>query len=201
MSRVFLTALLLVPAVFGAEYSKDDRATAAEYLDGSRNSLSAVLETVSQAQSEFQGEPNSWTILQVLEHLMLAEDYLRGILEKTISTTAPIPDGEKLPDPGEMDKAVRKGVADRSQKAQAPRELVPEGRFANRDEAFLEFSKRREKTLEWVRGMKTDLRRVRLQSGMGPIDGHQWLLLMGAHTERHMEQIAAIMRHPGYPKP
>ncbi len=193
--------MLLAPALFGAEYAKDDRATAAEYLDGSRNSLSAALETVTQAQSEFQGEPNSWTILQVLEHLMLAEDYLRGILEKAVNTAAPIPDTEKLPDPSEMDKAIRKGIADRSRKVQAPRELVPEGRFANRDEAFLEFSKRREKTVEMVRGMKKDLRRVRLQSAMGPIDGHQWLLLMAAHTERHMEQIAVIMRHPGYPKP
>jgi hypothetical protein len=198
--RLFLSALLLVPGLFAGEYSKDDRATLISYLDNTKAGLASTLETVNQEQSEFQPNPNRWSILQILEHLVLTEDYLRGILTKALETGKPVPDSEALPDPSDMDKAIRKGIADRSQKAQAPREAVPEGRYRNRDEAFFDFAKRREKTMELVRTTKHDLRRVRIQSPMGPLDGHQWLLMLAAHTERHAEQVVEVMRHESYPK-
>lgn len=201
--RRWLGLLLLAPVacLSAGEYSDGDRQALLQHLSNTRAGLSAALETVTQEQSTFKPDSKTWSVLEVLEHLYLTEDFLRGIATDAIAKSQPIPDSQALPDPAEMDRMVLQGISDRSQKAQAPEQAVPQDRFRNRDEAFRAFTERRQKTEEWVRNTKHDLRRYRIQSPVGTLDVHQWLLMISAHTIRHTKQIEELMKHEMFPKP
>jgi hypothetical protein len=200
--RRWLAFLFLVPiAAWAGEYSGSDRQALLQHLSNSRAALSATLETITQEQSTFKPDSKTWSVIEVIEHLYLTEDFLRGIATDAMAKTQPVPDTEKLPDPSEMDRTILQGIADRRQKAQAPEQAVPKDQFRNRDEAFTAFAQRRQKTEEWVREAKQDLRRYRIQSPVGTLDVHQWMLMLSAHTIRHTQQIEELMRHEMFPKP
>lgn len=184
----------------GAEYKAADRSTLVRHLESSRQIISVALEGMSAEQSNFKPESKIWSPTEVVEHLILIEDFLMGILRQTLEKSKPVPETEKLPDPSEMDAAILKSVPDRSQKAQAPEQAVPKGNYRNWEEAYREFSAKRLQTIEFVQKTKVDLRRYRLQTPQGVLDGHQWLLFLAAHTERHQYQIADAKNHELFPK-
>ncbi len=191
---------LLTPILWAGAYSQQDRESALAELENSRISLSAALESVTQKQSEFRPDSNTWSVLQVVEHLALSENFLFGLMKQMLDQTKPVPDEEKLPDPREMDQLILTRIPDRSQKAKAPEQATPKDAYRNRDEALLAFAQRREKTMEFVRETKLDLRRSRGPSPVGTMDAHQWLLMIAAHTNRHVQQIEELRRHELFPK-
>lgn len=195
-----MAVLCLGTVAAQAEYKAADRSALVRQLEDSRQLISVVLEGMSAEQSNFKPENKVWSATEVVEHLILIEDMLMGILKQAMENTKPVPDSEPLPDPAQMDAAILKSVPDRSQKAQAPAQAVPKGNYRDREEAYREFSARRLKTIEFVQKTKADLRRYRLQMPTGTVDAHQWLLFLAAHTERHMHQIAAIKEQELYPK-
>jgi hypothetical protein len=197
-TATFLILPLAASSLLAGEYSSDDREALIGHLEESRRGLAISLENVSHKQSQFSPGSNRWTILQVSEHLALAEEYFFGILQKALANSQPIPDSEKLPDPSEKDRGILKMISDRTHKAKAPEELVPQGKFANRDEAMVAFASAREKTTQFVRTTKLDLRRYKIDTPMGSMDAHQWILMMCAHTERHIKQIMEVTQHPEY---
>lgn len=191
---------LTATALLSGQYSEDDRQSLLAQLDGTRRLVAISLEPVSHKQSMWTPDGNRWNVLQITEHLALAETFLFDMLQKAIANSQPIPDTEKLPDPSEKDRLVLTMMTDRTQKAKAPDEAVPKDRFRNRDEAMEAFSKNRQKTMDFVRTTKLDLRRYKIDTPMGQLDAHQWILMISAHTERHVKQMAEVMTHPEYPQ-
>ena len=193
-----LAFMALVPAK--GEYSAEDRSTLKRHLESSRQMIAVALEGMNVEQCNFKPDSKVWSATEVVEHLVLIEDLLMGILKQTMETTKPVPDSEKLPDPSAMDATILKSLPDRSQKAQAPEQAIPKGNFRDWEEAYREFSARRLKTIEFVEHTKADLRRYRLQTPLGTVDAHQWLLLLSAHSERHQYQIAELKENEFFPK-
>ena len=90
-------------------------------------------------------------------------------------------------------------VPDRSRKAQAPPELVPKGRWTPA-EALEHFLKSRAETIAFVQSTP-DLREHVSDSPIGQkLDAYEWLLFIGAHSERHTKQIQEVKSNPGFPK-
>ena len=199
-TALFLALPLSVTALFAGEYSADDRDALLSRLEDSRLQLIVTTESITHKQSQWTPDSNRWTILQVMEHIALTEDYLFGILEKTLGESQPVADSVKLPDPSEKDRMITKMMTDRSQKATAPEPARPKDKFRNRDEAMLAFTRSREKTANFVRTTKLDLRRYKIKTPMGDLDAHQWILMMAGHTERHVLQIAEVTQHQMYPR-
>lgn len=200
MKLLFTAAALLASITANAEYKESDRSTLVRQLEQSRQGLVLVLEGMTAEQSNFKPDSKIWSPTEVVEHLLLMEDLLVGMLKETMEKTKPVPDAQKLPDPSSMDAAILKSVPDRSQKAQAPEQARPKGNYRNWEEAFNAFSERRLKTVEFVNKTKADLRRYQLQTPMGTMDAHQWLLLLAAHTDRHIAQIHEVKGHELFPK-
>ena len=195
------TALVLLASVpLHAEYSDSDRTALIRHLDDSRKVVAVALEGMSADQSNYKPESKVWSQTEVVEHLALMETMLMGMLKQALETTKPVPETQKMPDPSAMDAAILKNVPDRSQKAQAPEQAVPKGSFRNWEDAFQEFSARRRKTIEFVQNTKLDLRRYMIETPMGSMDAHQWILFIAAHTERHQYQIAEMKNNEFFPK-
>jgi len=82
---------------------------------------------------------------------------------------------------------------------QAPAPLVPTGNWTPA-ETLDHFLKSRAKTIAFLESTP-DLREHAADSPLGqPLDAYEWLLFIGAHSERHTKQILEVKADPGFPK-
>jgi hypothetical protein len=131
----------------------------------------------------------------VAEHIAVAEDNLFQYAMGGLHQPSAGSDGKKL-----EDTEVIARMSDRSNKAQAPAEFQPSGRFKTKDELVQHFLASRDRNIRYVETTPENLRGTLLKSPMGTIDVYQMLLMIPAHTERHLAQIKEVKSSPGYPK-
>jgi hypothetical protein len=154
---------------------------------------------LTEAQWKFKAAPDRWSIAECAEHIALTEDLLRGMVQKIVSAPADpkvAPPEKKVPD-----EQVLKVIADRSRKATAPESIQPASKFGAPAAIVAHFTESRNTTLEYVRTTQDELRsRFFPHPFVGTIDTYQWLLLLGAHTDRHVQQIQEVKTSPNYPR-
>jgi hypothetical protein len=93
------------------------------------------------------------------------------------------------------------GYLDRSNKAQAPEPAKPTGRFATSAEALSAFEKARAGTIEYVKTTGADMRSHGAPLFGGVMtDAYQMLVMIAAHTERHLLQLNEVKAAAGYPQ-
>ena len=191
-------ALLFVAAPAAAQTAdaQKDRAAAVKYLEDTRQSFLKSIEGVTPAQWTFKATPESWSIAEVAEHIAISEGTIFGMITtKMLQGPAPKP-GETITD----DKLIA-GVTDRSKKAQAPEILKPVNKWATKEELVKSFNADRDKTITWVKTTTEDLRaHAAPHPAFGPLDVHQWVLLVAGHSARHTAQIEEVKTAGGYPK-
>ena len=197
MRRVsLLLVVFLTTAALALTLSPDDRDKGVKYLEQTRDGVVAATKGLSEAQLNFKPAPDKWSIAQVLEHIALAED---GFYQNVTENVMKAPAGPSDRDVAKIDSAVVTMVPDRSHKVQAPPQLVPTGRWTAA-EALDHFLKTRAKTLELLES-KPDLRAHVVDSPFGQkLDGYEWLLFAGGHSERHTKQIEEVKADPNFPK-
>ena len=106
-------------------------------------------------------------------------------------------------DPAELkkiDDGVLVQVPDRSHKFQAPEPLKPTNRFGSPEEAEKHFVDSRGTTEAYLKSA-AELRIHAMDNPMGvKMDGYEWILLIGGHSERHTKQILEVKADPNFPK-
>ena len=189
-------ALCLGSVTFGQALSAADRDRGVKYLEETREAIVDATKGLSEAQWKFKAASDRWSVAETLEHIALSEDFIFGqVKDKIMQAPAGAPDR----DIAKTDAAVRAMIPDRSHKAQAPPPLVPTGRWSPQ-ETLERFLKSRAATLEYLK-TNTELRAHVADSPLGmPLDGYEWLLFIGAHSQRHTKQILEVQADPGYPK-
>ena len=189
-----LALVVAVPAV--AQDAKKDRADALEYLEDTRAKFLTSIHGLTEAQWRFKAGPDRWSIAEVAEHIALSESLILGMVEGQV-LKAPA----KKPGEGISDKQLMAGIVDRSQKAQAPEVLKPVNKWPSRDALVKDFNAARDKTIAWTKTTTEDLRaHAAPHPAFGPLDAHQWILLLAGHSARHTLQIEEVKTAPGYPK-
>ena len=74
----------------------------------------------------------------------------------------------------------------------------PTGRFAVDRRLLGKFGTSAQSILDWAQTASFDLRSFGLPHPVfGMMDGIQWLLFVGAHTERHRAQLIGLLRRQG----
>lgn len=130
-----------------------------------------------------------WSITQVIEHLVTIEKRVFSLLQ------AKLPEQEQVPDTStpEKDSEIVKQARSRANKINAPDATQPSGHYTNCRDALAAFDTARQHTLAFALSNPQYLRgRFLPHPVLGPIDGCQWLLAVGAHTQRHVQQIEEI---------
>jgi uncharacterized damage-inducible protein DinB len=175
--------------------SATDRAAAVKYLEDTRQAFLKAIDDVSEAQWKFKAGPDRWSIAEVAEHIAISEETILGMIQ-TKMLAAPPPSG-----PGITDEKLIAGITDRSQKATAPEMLKPVNKWATREALTKDFNAARDKTIAWLKSTKEDLRaHAAPHPAFGPLDVHQWVLLLAGHSARHTAQIEEVKTQNGYPK-
>ena len=99
-----------------------------------------------------------------------------------------------------IDAMILAGVPDRSQKFQAPKELQPANTFGTPQATLKHFLESRAKAEALLKNTP-DLRDHAIDSPMGTkLDAYEWILFIGAHSERHTKQILEVKADPNSPK-
>ncbi len=194
-----LLVLAVATATAGAQpLSKGDQGRALSELHATSKQFVDSLAGLSNAQLNFRAAPERWSIAECAAHIALSEDFLFGmVVNKIMKSPA---DPSKMQAAKGRDAAILKAVADRSKKNKAPEVLQPAQKFASTAEALSHFKQSREKTLEYIRTTQDELRTHFAKGSEGPdMDAYQWILLIAAHTDRHVQQIQEVKTAPGYP--
>jgi len=194
--------LILVLAYMGAlaqaqSLSQADRDKALSYLESTRQGVVDSTKGLSAAQWNFKPAPDRWSVAEVTEHIAAAEDYLRSLVLDKVMTAPPRPAGE---DVAAIDEMVLKMIPDRTNKAQAPDPLKPTNRYGSAEGSLKHFAEARTTTEDLLK--KTpDLREHAIDSPLGKkLDAFEWILFIGAHSERHTKQILEVKADPNFPK-
>jgi hypothetical protein len=174
-----------------------ERAFLVAQLEQSKTDFLAAINGVTAAQWSFKPAPTVWSVAECAEHLILAEDFLRGTAQGILKTPA-VPRPETST--SEQDHKLVDMVGDRSHKATAPEPITPSGKFATPADAIKEFTARRDKSLAYARTTTDELRVHTVKGPLGTMDAYQFLLLMASHTERHTAQIREVQANADYPK-
>jgi uncharacterized damage-inducible protein DinB len=153
--------------------------------------LKVVRDVPEQRCTRVPGE-GRWSVRDVVEHMSLAEAGLLGRLQAAEPNPAP---------PNYGIEATMQAIAlDRSQRRQGSEAVQPTGKFPSLAHAVAAFKQARQKTMDYVRNYAGDLRKVRTKIPLGEVDGHQLVMFMALHSDRHVLQIDEIKNHPLYLK-
>ncbi len=167
---------------------------ASRHLAVARGYLFESVSGLSAAQWNFRPDNDTWSIAEILEHLVLIEGRVHAIIGSMIDC----PEAEPGHKEREIDDFIINEVPKRSIRVKAPAPVCPISRWTG-PEALELFIASRDQTMQLLaapllRG------RVRPHPLFGPWDGYQWLLAVASHTMRHTGQILEVKAHPNFPQ-
>jgi len=191
-----LFVMLFVVRSNAQELTPADKEKAVKYLETTRKNIEEATRGLSDAQWNFKSAPDRWSVAECVEHIAATEDRLQGMVIAQVMKAPGAPDR----DVAKVDTMVMTMIPDRSHKAQAPEELKPTNRFGGPDGSLRHFEETRTKTEDLLKNTP-DLRAHAVDSPMGvKLDAYEWILFMGAHSERHTKQILEVKADPNFPK-
>jgi hypothetical protein len=178
------------------------------YLEATKNAVLDATTGLSEAQWNFKPAPECWSVAEIMEHIAVSEDHIRGGAEQVTRTPArPVRDTAELK---RIDDAVLTHTPDRTIKRQIPERLRPTNRFGSPTAAQQHFIESRATTENLLKNT-ADLRAhygwspsekaaPTNPASFGNFDAYQWILFVGAHSERHIKQILEVKANPNFPK-
>jgi hypothetical protein len=177
-----------------------DREFALKGLDDSRERLLRAVRGLSRVQLEYRPAAERWSVAENLEHVIVAEKYVLGRLEGLVQEA---PDSSRHSNwEGRDEPLVREVAKERDARVQAPQAFRPIGRWPI-EKLVPEFEVARALSREFAAFTQGDLRLRFFRHpapAVGEIDSYQWLLLIGAHCDRHCTQSQEMMASPGFPR-
>lgn len=178
--------------------SQKEREFAVQFLEEAQNKFFNSISSLSDAQMRYKPRPERWSIAEIAEHIVLAEDQLYGFVTNRLMKAPLAPDAKRS---AISDQQVIAATNDRSKQFSANERGLPTGRWASKEEIIENFRKTRARTVELIKTTSEDLRhRLAKNPAAGQeIDAFQWLLFAGAHCERHIAQINDVKADAKYP--
>ncbi len=159
-------------------------------LEKSRDRYLKTVSSLDASCCEAKLNDDSWTILQIAEHVAVAEHGMLRALELATEKTTPAN--------YELDQKIIAGGTNRAVKRRSPERALPKGRWASLAECISAFEVARAKSIETIR-TASDLRGKAAQHPLlGELDGHQLALVMAGHAERHALQMEEIQNSEAY---
>lgn len=178
--------------------SKEERKMATDFLKETKKGIWDATTGLSEAQLKFKTALDKWSVEDCLKHIAQSEQMLWGMVEGGLKQPAT---PEKRGDVKTKDEDLIKNVEDRTTKVKTFAPLEPVNTpFKSKDEAWESFSKNRDKLIEYVNTTSDDLRNHINQLPFGTFDSFQMILFIGAHSNRHMQQINEVKADPNFPK-
>lgn len=192
LSALVLALLVGTGSLFADELSPGDRQRLVAHLEMTESWLASELGGLSQAQLSFRMTPESWSIMDVVEHLAIAEPQYWKQLQDSLKQPV---SNEKL---DATDAAILWYGIDRTNRQRTGEARVPHGTFKDVAGSHGAFRKLRGEMLQVAKTSNEDMRGRKLLEGNMSV--YQWFLMISTHSQRHILQIREIKAHANYPK-
>jgi uncharacterized damage-inducible protein DinB len=191
---VIASAVVLVPhsGAHAAELSRLERSRLVAHLEMTGAWLIDEVSNLSQEQLEFRPAAGSWSILEVLEHIVVVGPIYWNDLQKALASKPGKP--RSISSDADM---LWYGVDRTSRELAIPSERPP-GKLRDLQTALQAYRKDHAKLLDYVKETKDDLRAHFVERQR--CDAYQWALLISTHEQRHVLQIREIKKDPRFPK-
>jgi uncharacterized damage-inducible protein DinB len=177
----------------------EDRAKVVKLLKDSHKQTLDLMEGLSEEQLKFKPAPEKWSVLEVAEHICLAEGLLFGAVEKALAEKQNPEWETKTRGKTEFLERV---MVSRDRKATAPESIVPSGKLT-RDEVIAKLKESRAKSLKFAEETKLPLKAHTLDHPFpvfNTLNAYQWLIYIPLHNIRHNKQIEEVKADPNFPK-
>jgi hypothetical protein len=157
------------------------------HLDEGQQALTLALDGVDEKEAAWKPVAREWSILECVEHLVLAEEFLFSRLEAARPAAGVVSNRAR-------EAAILSRGLDRSTRMESPEVGRPHGRFNSLQKACANFSEVRTRTVDWVNGLERDPRSWLTDHPIiqGPVNCYEILLTISVHPRRHSEQIKLI---------
>jgi hypothetical protein len=168
-----------------------DREQILQLMAESDAALVAAAAGVSDEGARRRPEPQRWSVLECVEHVILVED---GVFASISARSTP---GAPAVEPRREGQILR-GMTKREHKVAAPEHAEPTGRYSSLAEALQEFRQRRARTVAYVEQYQDDPRnRTTLHPVLGPVNCQEMFLVLALHPARHALQIKEARKSLG----
>src|SRR5215813_13257213 len=177
----------------------EDRAKAIKLLNESHKQTLDLLEGLSEEQLKFKPAPEKWSVLEVAEHIYLAEGLLFASVEKALAEKQNPEWETKTKGKTEFLERV---MVSRDRKGTAPESIVPSGKLT-RDQVIAKLKAARAQSLKFAEETKLPLKAHTLDHPFpvfGTLNAYQWLIYIPLHNIRHNKQIEEVKSDPNFPK-
>lgn len=173
----------------GQEISK-----AREYLTLTRNTVIESVSNLSNSQWHFKPDAEAWSIAEILEHLAIVESGVHNRIHQMPDASL----SEESRSNSQIEETIIRDVPRRTTKHKAPPPICPTGQW-DPSETLAHFLERRNRTIDLLVEAPCLRGRVVAHPVAGNWDGYQWILAVGAHSARHIEQIGEVKASPAFP--
>jgi len=178
------------------QVSIEQRRKATKYLTETRDAVERHVSHLTEAQWNFKPSAQRWSILDVLEHLVIFETFTHHV----VTSMKDIPLNESDYDSLEIEQFLLRTVSDRSKKLKSPVPGHPTGRWKSTEvlEQFLNARAGTQQLLEespYLRGRIVP----NLLYSSPDWDGYSWIIASALHSARHLMQIEELKNDPGLP--
>jgi hypothetical protein len=201
-------ALIAVGCIGLAAFPAEQTVTTSEleharvYLQQTRDGALGATKGLTQAQWSFKPAPDRWSIAEIVEHMVLVQDFVLGPVRQQLAK-APAA-GPR--DDHRVDAIVIDQLPDRTAKFQAPEFVRPTGRWIPAVamdrllKNYAQLTEYLEKTPD-LRQHAVDAPPLKAVSkgAYDTMDGYQWILAAAAHVERHTKQILEVKADGNFP--
>ncbi len=147
---------------------------------------------LSPAQRDFRPSPDAWSIMQVLDHLVV----VAPIYWQDLQTAVKAPAATRASRMTDAD-VLWYGI-DRTWREKAIPSEVPTGQLRDVSAALDAYRAHRARLLQYIKTTSDDLRSHVVDRQH--CDAYQWALLISTHEQRHILQIREIKAHPMFPR-
>jgi hypothetical protein len=196
MKTVSIAAVFLFALNAGSAGARSltglERQRLVAHLEMTGSWLAGEVSGLSPAQLQFRPAPGAWSVIEVVEHLLVAEPIYWQDLRKAIQT----PPGARKRS-GSDESVLWYGI-DRTQRQKAVAAEESKGQLRDLEAGLHAFGKLRARMLEYARTTDDDLRGHVVEREQS--DAYQWLLLISTHAQRHILQIREIKADTKFPK-
>jgi hypothetical protein len=174
-----------------------EREFAIQYLKKTALQVDSSLLNLTPEQMAFKPGTDKWSIAECVLHIAAAEATLWDMLETSLKEPANAEKREKIKF---TDQELIKAVEDRSHKSKTFAALEPANSpYKSVKEALKSFKENRRRLIAFVQSTQKDLRSQVLELPLGTYDAYQFILLISAHSNRHVQQIKEIKAEINFP--
>jgi DinB superfamily len=185
-----VAAVMLVHA---DEMTRQERAHLVSHLEMTGSWLIDEVSGLSPEQLAFSPGKDVWSIMEVLEHLVVVGPIYWNDLQKALKSPAQPRDSA----PAAGDAAMLWYGIDRTWREVAIPSERPPGRLKDLHTALQRYRDQHAQLIAYARTTKDDLRVHVVERQR--CDAYQWALLISTHEQRHVLQIRELKANPRFP--